>query len=68
MTMITSPKLMATPTWPSAPVFGVDHDRATPANTSANVPTASATTAAQARVTGSSRFFAPASSTSRHTP
>ena len=26
--MITSPNAIATPTWPSAPVFCVDHDRA----------------------------------------
>ena len=42
MTMITRPKLIATPTWPSAPVLASTMIAPQPANTSANVPNASA--------------------------
>src|ERR1041385_6635118 len=40
--MITRPKLIATPTWPSAPVFASTMIAPQPAKTSANVPTNSA--------------------------
>ena len=43
MTVMTRPKLMATPTWPSAPVFASTMIAPQPAKTSANVPAASAT-------------------------
>ena len=42
MTMITRPKLIATPTWPSASVFASTMIAPQPAKTSANVPIASA--------------------------
>src|ERR671925_652546 len=43
--MITSPKVIATPTWPSACVFALTITAPAPANTNANVPIASATSA-----------------------
>jgi hypothetical protein len=43
--MITSPKVIATPTWPSACVFASTITAPAPANTSAKVPIASATNA-----------------------
>src|SRR5919201_3643874 len=45
MAMITSPKVIATPTWPSACVFASTITAPAPANTSAKVPIASATSA-----------------------
>jgi hypothetical protein len=43
--MITRPKVIATPTWPSWPVLASTMIAPHPAKTSANVPIASATSA-----------------------
>src|SRR3954465_2921185 len=50
MTMITSPKLKATPRCPSAPVFASTMIAPQPAKTSAKVPIASATSPRTSRI------------------
>src|SRR5437588_5107273 len=55
ITMITSPKLRATPRWPSCPVFASTTIAPQPAKTRAKVPIASATTARPSSVVSATR-------------
>src|SRR5215475_12137071 len=63
--MITSPKVIATPTWPRAPVLASTMIAPQPANTSAKVPTNSAATW-RASVRSAIRLERVSSATGRH--